>query len=305
VTPAAQPIALVGCGAWGANILRDLRELGRTVAVVATSPESIARARAGGAELVVASLDELPAVAGAVVATPATTHAEICPALLERGLPVFCEKPLSADIAEARALGDGWPDRLFVMDKWRYHGGVEALRDLVAAGDLGRPVGLICVREQWGTPDRDTDTIWTHVPHDLAIALEVLGRLGAVRDAVAEHIGGQVAGLHGSLGDEPWLIVSHSMAAPATRRSVRLVCEEGSATLADSYDDCLSVVRGLPRRGVAPERRPLDPEWPLRKELRAFLHHLDGGPPPRTSAGEHVLMLERLVELRRAAGLGD
>ena len=304
-TPDTAPlIALVGCGRWGRLVLRDLRELSCRVVVVARSPQSVARARQGGAEAVVGGVEELgDGIDGAVVATPAATHAAICEALLARGLSVFCEKPLTADLAEAERLLRIADGRLFVMDKWRYHPGVEALRDIVRSGELGRPDGLTCVREQWGSPHDDIDTVWVHLPHDLAIAFEVLGALPDVRGAVAERVGGRVTGLHGRLGDAPWVAISHSMAAPNPRRMVRLTCEGGTATLADGYDAYLTVAEGAPARSTPPARRPLDPEWPLRKELRAFLAHLAGGPPPRSTAADHLIMLERLVDLRRAAGL--
>jgi len=297
-------VALVGCGRWGRHILRDLRLLGCRVTVVARSPESVTAARDGGAERVVADLATLGAVDGAVVATPTATHAEVVRALLPLGVPVFCEKPLCPDAAEARALAEAAAGRLFVMDKWRYHHGVEALAALARDEELGPVQGLVTIREQWGSPHTDVDTLWIHLPHDLAIGLEVLGTLPQVRDAVAERWGGRAIGLHGTLGDAPWMTVSHSAAATAHRRVVRLVCADGTATLADSHDDALLVARGMPLREKPPERRPFDPEWPLVRELRAFVDHVRGGPPPRTAATEHVVILERLTALRALAGLG-
>jgi predicted dehydrogenase len=298
-------IGLIGCGAWGRHILRDLKALGCAVPVVARSPASIARATEGGADAVVGELDALGAVDGVVVATPTVTHAAVIEALLPRGVPVFCEKPLCPDPEQARALAAAAAGRLFVMDKWRYHWGIEALAAIVRTGELGAPRGLVSVREQWGSPHRDVDSLWIHLPHDLAIALEVLGHLPPARSAVAERVGAVPIGLHGMLGDDPWCLVTHSAAASAPRRSVRLVCEEGSATLADGYDDAVLVARGVPERDVAPERRPVDPEWPLLRELRTFVEHVRGGPPPRSSAAEHVEIVERLAELRALAGLDD
>jgi predicted dehydrogenase len=296
-------IGLIGCGSWGRHILRDLKALGCTVPVVARSPGSAARATAGGADRVVAELDALGAVDGVVVATPTATHFAIVGALLTRGVPVYCEKPLCADPAQARALAAQADGRLFVMDKWRYHHGIEALGAIVRTGELGAPRGLVSVREQWGSPHLDVDSLWIHLPHDLAITREVLGHLPPARSAVAERIGGAAVGLHGLLGDDPWAMVTHSAAATTARRSVRLVCDDGTATLADGYDDAILVARGIPRRGAEPERRPVDPEWPLLRELRAFVEHVRGGPPPRSSAAEHVEIVERLAELRAIAGL--
>jgi predicted dehydrogenase len=296
-------IGLIGCGRWGRHILRDLKGLGCRVPVVARSPASVARATEGGADAVIGGLDALGDVDGVVVATPTATHAAVVGALLARRVPVFCEKPLCPDPARARALAAAADGRLFVMDKWRYHHGIEALAAIVRTGELGAPRGLTSVREQWGSPHGDVDTLWIHLPHDLSIAHEVLGGLPAARSAAVERIAGVPVGLHGVLGDDPWVVVSHSAAATATRRSVRLVCEEGTATLADGYDDAVLVARGVPERGREPERRPVDPEWPLLRELRAFVEHVRGGPPPRSSAAEHVVFVERLAELRALAGL--
>jgi hypothetical protein len=49
----------------------------------------------------------------------------------------------------------------------------------------------------------------------------------------------------------------------------------------------------------------LDPEFPVRRELRAFLEQLDGGPPPRSSAAEGAAIVARVHELRRLAGLSS
>lgn len=296
-------VALVGCGRWGRHILRDLNALGCSVTVVARSEAGVRRARDGDAAHVVADLRELGEVDGAVVATPTVTHAAIVEQLLDRAIPMFCEKPLCPDPDQARALDRAAAGRLFVMDKWRYHHGVEALARIAHAEELGPVRGLVTVREQWGSPHTDVDSLWVHLPHDLAIALEVLGALPPASSARAESIGDVPVGLHGTLGEGPWVLVSHSSVAPTTRRLVRLVCEGGTATLADGYDDAVLIRRGAPVRDVEPERRPIDLEWPLLRELRAFVEHIGGGPPPRSSAAEHAVIVERLSRLRVLAGL--
>jgi hypothetical protein len=52
----------------------------------------------------------------------------------------------------------------------------------------------------------------------------------------------------------------------------------------------------------AVERRPVSDEQPLLRELRAFLDHLSGGPPPRSSAAEGaetVAIIAGLLALAR------
>jgi hypothetical protein len=42
---------------------------------------------------------------------------------------------------------------------------------------------------------------------------------------------------------------------------------------------------------------------PLLRELQAFVDHLRGGPPPRSSAAEGLMIVERIAAIRRLAGL--
>jgi predicted dehydrogenase len=293
------PIGLAGCGEWGRHILRDLSALGCEVHVVARSDASRRRAEEGGAASVVSSVDLLPDVEGAVVATATVTHAEVAEALLRRDIAVFVEKPLTSDLGQARRLAQLAPERLFVMDKWRYHPGIELLAQLARTGELGRPVGLRTTRVAWGHRFADVDTVWIHAPHDLAISLEVLGAILPARSAVAERMDGTVAGLVGVLGDEPWHVLEVSALSAERRREIRLVCDEGSAWLADAYADSIAVAPV----GRKPERRQTSTELPLLRELRAFVSHLRGGPPPRSSAAEGVEAVARIEELRRLAGL--
>ena len=290
-------VGLAGCGSWGRYILRDLLSLGCSVSVVARSPESMARAE--GADTIVGSVRELPEVDGIVIATPTTTHATVIEYALERGVPVFVEKPLTNDPAAADRLAAAAGERLFVMDKWRYHPGVELLRDLARDGSLGAVRGLLTTRIGWGNPHDDVDAAWVLAPHDLSIALEILGELPGARAAVADLSGDDVQGLVGLLGERPWHRLEISVRSPERRREVQLVCEQGVALLADGYSEHVLVHRD---GADEPERREIAAELPLLRELRAFVEHLQGGPPPRSSAAEGALVVRRIAELRGLAG---
>jgi predicted dehydrogenase len=295
-------VGLVGCGRWGSKVLRDLRELGCRVPVVARSPESVARAEAGGADRFVERAEQLGEVEGVIVATPTATHADVLDEVLGLGVPVYVEKPMTADLASAERLAREAEGRLFVMDKWRHHPGIEALRDIARVGELGETVGVQCLRESWGSPHRDVDSVWIHLPHDLAIGLEILGELPPAAAARAEVTNGWPSGMHALLGERPWLGIAHSANAPEHRRQTRLCGETGSAWLASGFDDHVVVARGHPGDAEL-ERRPIDAEWPLLRELRSFVEHLRGGPLPRSSAAEGAAMVRRVAELRELAGL--
>lgn len=299
-------VALIGYGQWGRHVLRDLVSLGCAVTVVSRGGRATDEALAAGAFRVVASVDELGgAVGGLVVATPTTTHADVIEDALALGLPIYVEKPMTDDPMRAARIAEVAPEQVFVMHKWRYHPGVELLGEIARSGELGDVVTLRTIRVGWGNPHGDVDGIWILVPHDLSVALEILGEIPDPRHAVAEVVGGVATGLVGVLGDRPWLAIDSSMAHNVRRREIRLVCSEGVATLADPYDDHVLVTRGDLQGTVTreEERRPISTEFPLLRELRAFVEHVDGGPPPRSSAEEGAAEVIALAELRALAGL--
>ncbi len=297
-------VGLVGCGAWGRLVLRDLVALGSDVTVAVRSPEGKAAAVEGGAVEVVDLVADLPEVEGIVVVTPVGTHAPVVESALERNVPIFVEKPLTNDLADADRLAVAAPDRLFVMDKWRYHPGVELLAAIARDGELGEVVGLRTSRLGWGNP-HDVDGVWVLAPHELSIGLEILGEVHAPRAAVADSVDGEAFGLVGLLGHRPWHALEISTRSADRRREVSLVCESGVAVLPDAYSDAVRIYRGDATKTTppAPELRPISGELPLLRELDAFLEHLDGGPPPRSSAAEGAAVVRAITELRALAGL--
>jgi len=299
------PILVIGCGPWGALIVRDLVALGAAVTVVARTAESIGRARANGAHTIVPTIDAAPEAQGVVVAVPTTRHAAAVRAALDRGRPIYCEKPLAASVGEAEEIVARASERIFVMDKWRYHPGIEALAAIVRSRELGAPVGLHSTRVGWTRRTGDVNGVWHLVPHDLAIGLEILGAIPAPRAAVVERIGGAVVGMQAILGQTPWLSIDASERRPAHRREVRLVCEHGVASLADSYSDHIQVMRfsdAETREPPAPERRAISGEMPLLRELAAFLDHIDGGPPPKSGAADGLTVVRTIAALLALAG---
>ena len=300
-------LGLVGCGDWGRYILRDLASLGCRVSVVAQSKRSHRNAVEGGCERVVTRIEDLPGVDGVVVATTTSSHAAVLEALLPLNVPIFVEKPMTNDIASATRLANEAPERLFVMDKWRYHPGVELLASIARSGDLGPVVGLHTMRVGWGNPHQDTDAIWVLAPHDLSIALEVLGELPSPRIALADRDRNGPVGLIGILGVNPWFAFEVSARHPVQHREVRLLCRDGVAVLPDGYSDRLLVYRGAISKGNdasrAEEVRYISSELPLLRELRAFIEFLDGGQPPRSSAREGAAIVQRVAELRVLANL--
>lgn len=113
-------------------------------AVAEPSPEAAAAARKHAPEArFVRSLEALldEDLDGVVIATPTSLHAEQCVAALERGLPVFCQKPLGRDVRETGRVvaAAARADRLLEVDlSHRFTSAVRRLRTVVESGRLGR-----------------------------------------------------------------------------------------------------------------------------------------------------------------------
>lgn len=83
----------------------------------------------------------LPDLQAIIIATPTTAHAPMVHAALERGLHVFCEKPLTLSAAESEALAALAASKGLVAQVGyhnRFIGTFNEVKALIAAGALGR-----------------------------------------------------------------------------------------------------------------------------------------------------------------------
>lgn len=302
---ARQHIAQVGCGRWGKNVLRDLKTLGCRVTVADRSPDGRARARAGGADQIVGSIGEIPrGVDGIVVVVRSADHASALRQVLPLRVPVFVEKPLTLDSRQAFELAEAAAGRLFVMEKWRYHPGIQEMAGIVRRQEFG-PVHLLRTMRLGGrVPYDDCDGIWILAPHDLSIIDEILGGLPRITSCYAEVAYGQPLGLLAVFGDRPRAVMEVSENRPCKLRQIVLCCRDASVNLPDPLSDHLQVLRpGEEPAQAEVEHRSISNEFPLLRELRAFVEHLKGGPPPKTAAARSAALVKVIEDLRLEAGV--
>jgi predicted dehydrogenase len=101
---------------------------------------------------------------GVVIATPSALHAEQACAALERGLAVFCQKPLGRTAAETRTVVEAAraADRLLGVDmSYRFVEAFRTAREVVRSGDLGEILGAELVFHNAYGPDKP----WFYDPH--------------------------------------------------------------------------------------------------------------------------------------------
>ena len=136
-------LGLIGLGRIGAFHARTLADLDAVDSLVVT--DAVPGVTAAVAAEVGAEPADSPAkllasgVDGVLIAAATDAHPALLRAAVDAGLPVFCEKPLARDLAEATAVADavrGAPVQIGYPR--RFDAGFRAVRAAVVDGQLGR-----------------------------------------------------------------------------------------------------------------------------------------------------------------------
>jgi predicted dehydrogenase len=155
-------LGFLGVGWIGQNRMEALAASGavEVAGICDTSDEVAVRAlgvaplaqRAGSfEEMLTADLD------GIVIATPSALHASQSVRALERGMAVFCQKPLgrtSAEVEQVVAAAKA-ADRLLGVDlSYRHATAVRAVREVIASGEIGDVYAINLVFHNAYGPDK-------------------------------------------------------------------------------------------------------------------------------------------------------
>ncbi len=105
------------------------------------------------------SLEELlnAGVDGVVIATPSALHADQTRLALERGVAVFCQKPLGRTAAETCAVVDAARSANLLLGvdlSYRYTDGMQKIRDLIRRDELGKVFAVDLVFHNAYGPDK-------------------------------------------------------------------------------------------------------------------------------------------------------
>jgi predicted dehydrogenase len=176
-------VGVIGCGYWGPNLVRNFVEIANaqlvSVADVRTERlNHIQRAypQVTGVqdyqELFEMDLDAI------VIATPPATHFKIAREVLDHGIHVLVEKPITQKSEQARELINLASEKdlvLMVGHAFEYNAGVQKLKNMVDENELGEIYYIDSARLNLGLYQQDTNVLWDLAPHDLSILCYVLG----------------------------------------------------------------------------------------------------------------------------------
>lgn len=171
-------VAVIGCGAWGKNLVRNFHGLGALATVVELDPVI----RAGLVKDYGIELQDMtavlanPAIEGVVVALAARHHYEIGKQVLAAKKHLYVEKPLTMSYVQAQELINLAEQNnciLMVGHLPRYHPAFQKLVELVKEGEIGQLHYIYSHRLNLGRIRRDENVLWDLAPHDLSMVMAV------------------------------------------------------------------------------------------------------------------------------------
>ena len=178
-------LAVVGCGNWGKNLVRNFCQiLGPDRVTCCDQREEVLQRVAAEYPGIGTLTDVGPiwsdsAVTCVAIATPALTHYSLAKEALLAGKHVFVEKPLTTSVAEAIALNrlaEQERKVLMVDHLLLFHPAVQELERVIGAGELGEMYHLYSQRTNLGIVRSEENVLWSLGPHDVAVMLRFGGQ---------------------------------------------------------------------------------------------------------------------------------
>jgi predicted dehydrogenase len=198
------PVAVVGCGYWGPNLVRNFfaSPRFRVAMVVDRDPARLERIKAlfPGVPVSTDYADALrPEIRLVSLATPPETHHPLGMEALRSGKHLLLEKPMalsSAHCRELNGLADRKGLRILIDHTFLFTPAIRYIRDFLGSGGLGDLRYVDSTRINLGLFQERINVVWDLAPHDFSIVDHLLGRPPAAVSAVgAGHLERQVENL--------------------------------------------------------------------------------------------------------------
>jgi len=317
-------IAVVGCGYWGKNLVRNFAELGVLHTICDSSHETLSRfeylspdiVRETSYDAVLAS----NAIKAVVISSPAALHYSMAKQALLAGKDIFVEKPLSLEVTQGEELVELAGEKkkiLMVGHVLEYHPGVVRLKKLVDDGELGKIEYIYSSRLNLGKFRTEENILWSFAPHDISVILLLLNEMPC---DVSAHGG---CYLHHDIADVTVTTMSFTSGVrahifvswlhPYKEQKLVVIGDKKMAVFDDVtpqnklllYEHQIEWIeqRPVPRQG---EAIPVEftMEEPLRIECQHFLECLESSQKSKTDGQSGLRVLKVLDACQRSLEKG-
>jgi predicted dehydrogenase len=174
-------IAVIGCGHWGKNLVRNFSELGALSSISDPNTE-IVEQYSKQFNVKKSSITEIindPNIKGVVLAVPPHLHASMAIEAMNKNKHIFAEKPLAMNEGEAEAMiatAKKNKVQLMVGHLLQYHPIFKTIREYVKEGKIGEINYIYSNRLSFGKVRTEEDVIWSFAPHDISMILSLTGQ---------------------------------------------------------------------------------------------------------------------------------
>lgn len=167
-------IAVIGCGYWGKNLIRNFSDLG-VLAAVCDPVQDLAKRYSEQYSVPAKSWENIlqdKGIRGVVLAVPAALHAKMCCEAIKSGKDVYVEKPLSLTEEDCRQIKTALMSSsqiLLVGHLLQYHPAIEKIKECLDAGELGELKYIRAHRFNMGKIRHEENVLWSFAPHDFSV----------------------------------------------------------------------------------------------------------------------------------------
>lgn len=310
-------VAVLGCGYWGKNLVRNFAQIQALQLVCDPTPEGQSTARQIAPQcLLISDVKDVwqSPIPGVVIATPAATHYELVGQALEAGKDVFVEKPLALTYSQGHELVQSAKKRgriLMVGHVLEYHPAIVKLVQLVRDKQLGALRYIYSNRLNLGKIRREENILWSFAPHDVAVILRLVGQMPIqvtacggsyiqpnIPDVTVTHLlfdNGVRAHIHVSwlhpFKEQRLIVIGSQKMAGFDDVAKSLILHDQRVEIKDGNP--------IPLKGSG-ESIPFDADEPLRLECQAFLQAIRDRIPPLTDGAGGALVLKVLQAAQKS-----
>jgi len=176
-------VAVVGCGYWGPNLIRNFRSLSdcRVKTICDADPKRLEHMKQMYPDVQTstefAGILTDHSIEAVALATPVNTHHALASRSLEAGKHTFIEKPMATSSDQCRVLIDLAKQRnlaLMVGHTFVYTAPVLKIKEIIASGEIGEVMYISSRRLNLGLFQKDINVAWDLAPHDISIILFVM-----------------------------------------------------------------------------------------------------------------------------------
>jgi predicted dehydrogenase len=176
-------IAVVGCGYWGPNLVRNFASISecKVKLVCDTSVDRLNYIKRLNPKVdTTCKFDDVVKDSGldaVAIATPTCLHFEMGMKCLQAGKHVLIEKPMAGSVKECKdliALAEKQKLVLMVGHTFIFSTPVRKIKEIIASGELGEIQYISSRRLNLGLFQKDINVAWDLAPHDISIILYIL-----------------------------------------------------------------------------------------------------------------------------------